>query len=145
LVSGKRQWDFVSDDVVNKNHQVIHKWKVFVPLARGGSAIPDQVLGLPEIGGPSSVCSQTFRYCGPFDSRKEAESFAAYFRTRFFRFLVRLRKNSQNTYRDTYKWVPQQTWDRTWTDKDLYKKYKLTKKEIEFIESMIRPMDADDE
>jgi site-specific DNA-methyltransferase (adenine-specific) len=146
LVLGKRQWDFVSDDVVNKNRQVIHKWKVFVPLAgSGGSAIPDHVLGLPEIGGPSSVCSQTFRYCGPFESRKEAESFAAYFRARFFRFLVRLRKNSQNTYRDTYKWVPQQTWDREWTDKELYKKYKLTKEEIEFIESMIRPMEGDDE
>jgi len=145
LESGKRKWDYVSNDVVQKNRQVIPEWKVFVPLARGGSLIPDQVLGLPEIGGPSTVCSQTFRYFGPFSDRKEAESFVAYFRTSFFRFLVRLRKNSQNTYRDTFKWVPLQAWDRNWTDKDLYKKYRLTKDEIEFIESMIRPMGSSDE
>ena len=30
--------------------------------------------------------------------------------------------------------------DRSWSDKDLYKKYKLTKDEIAFIEKMIRPM-----
>jgi site-specific DNA-methyltransferase (adenine-specific) len=35
-----------------------------------------------------------------------------------------------------------QTWDRTWTDADLYKKYDITDEEIAFIESMIRPMDA---
>jgi site-specific DNA-methyltransferase (adenine-specific) len=44
-----------------------------------------------------------------------------------------------------YAWVPQQIWDREWTDRELYKKYKLTKDEISFIESMIRPMEDDDE
>ena len=39
-----------------------------------------------------------------------------------------------------YRWVPVQTWDRTWTDSDLYKKYDITKDEIAFIEGMIRPM-----
>jgi site-specific DNA-methyltransferase (adenine-specific) len=35
--------------------------------------------------------------------------------------------------------------DREWTDKALYKKYKLSKAEIEFVESMIRPMESSDE
>jgi site-specific DNA-methyltransferase (adenine-specific) len=35
--------------------------------------------------------------------------------------------------------------DRQWTDKELYKKYRLTQEEIAFIESMIRPMEAEDE
>jgi site-specific DNA-methyltransferase (adenine-specific) len=43
-----------------------------------------------------------------------------------------------------YKWVPVQSWDRDWTDADLYKKYKLKKDEITFIESMIRPMGVDE-
>jgi site-specific DNA-methyltransferase (adenine-specific) len=44
-----------------------------------------------------------------------------------------------------YRWVPVQRWDRTWCDADLYKKYGVTKDEIVFIESMIRPMGEGDE
>ncbi len=40
-----------------------------------------------------------------------------------------------------YLWVPQQTWDRTWTDKALYKKYGLTQDQIDYIESVIKPME----
>jgi site-specific DNA-methyltransferase (adenine-specific) len=47
--------------------------------------------------------------------------------------------------RATYSWLPQQKWERKWTDAVLCKKYKLTKEEIAFIESMIRPMGDDDE
>jgi site-specific DNA-methyltransferase (adenine-specific) len=35
--------------------------------------------------------------------------------------------------------------DREWTDEMLYKKYGITKTEIVFIESMIRPMGEGDE
>jgi site-specific DNA-methyltransferase (adenine-specific) len=52
---------------------------------------------------------------------------------------------TQHALRSTYTWVPQQTWDREWTDKELYKKYKLTKDEIAYIESVIRPMGSSDE
>ncbi len=142
LASSTRKWSYIQKEVVQKNSGDIRKWKVFAPLAGsdGGKTIPDQVLGLPEIASPPSVCSQTFRYFGPFESREEALSFESYFRTKFFRFMVALRKNSQNTYRDSYAWVPQQTWDRTWTDPELYKKYGFTQDEQEYIESMIKEM-----
>ncbi len=142
LSGGSRKWDYVSKDVVRKNTADTGKWKVFVPLAHGGKSVPDQVLGKPEVASPPSVCSQTFRYIGPFDSQMEAESFESYLRTIFFRFLVSLRKNSQNTYRDTYAWVPQQTWDRTWTDAELYKKYGITADEQAYIEAMVKEMPA---
>jgi site-specific DNA-methyltransferase (adenine-specific) len=38
-----------------------------------------------------------------------------------------------------------QTWDRQWTDAELYAKYKLTPEEIAYIESVIRPMEANGE
>jgi len=41
-----------------------------------------------------------------------------------------------------YRWVPVQSWDRIWTDVELYEKYGITDDEIAFIESMIRPMKA---
>jgi len=83
-----------------------------------------------------------FFYIG---SKKEANNLNSYLRTKFFRFLVSLRKITQHATRSTYTWVPQQAWDRIWTDEALYKKYGLTKDDIAFIESRIRPMDASDE
>jgi site-specific DNA-methyltransferase (adenine-specific) len=38
-----------------------------------------------------------------------------------------------------------QDFSKPWTDEELYKKYGLTSDEIAFIESMVRPMPADDE
>jgi site-specific DNA-methyltransferase (adenine-specific) len=66
----------------------------------------------------------------------------SYVRTRMFRFLVWLRKVSQHAPRSTYLWVPQQTWDRTWTDAELYKKYGIKKEEQAYIAEMIREMPA---
>ena len=40
-----------------------------------------------------------------------------------------------------YSVVPMQDFSKPWTDEELYKKYKLTKDEIAFIESMIKPME----
>ena len=40
-----------------------------------------------------------------------------------------------------FSFVPLQDFTRPWTDADLYAKYHLTDEEIQFIESMIKPMD----
>ena len=72
-----------------------------------------------------------------------------YCRTKFFRFMVGIRK-LKNMTRDTYKFVPIQNfsvssdidWNRSVTEIDtqLYAKYDLSDEEIAFIESMIKPM-----
>jgi site-specific DNA-methyltransferase (adenine-specific) len=36
-----------------------------------------------------------------------------------------------------------QTWNRIWTDEDLYSKYGITRKEQEYIESQVRTMNLD--
>jgi site-specific DNA-methyltransferase (adenine-specific) len=117
-------------------------WKVLVPKAGsdGGQKIPDSVLGKPWLSPPPSVATQTFlAFCAA--SEEEAQSIESYYRTKFFRHLVSLRKLTQDALRPMYSWVPVQPWDRQWTDKELYKKYGLTKEEIDYVESVIRPMD----
>jgi site-specific DNA-methyltransferase (adenine-specific) len=142
-VKGRRTTVWVADDLIRKNRQLIPHWKLFLPEAYGErGAVPAMVLGPAIVAPPNSVCSQTYLAAGPFPSESAAKSALTYSQTRFFRFLVSLRKISQHALRSTYGWVPQQTWDRTWTDVDLYKKYGITDQEIAFIESMIRPMDA---
>jgi len=62
-------------------------------------------------------------------------------KTKFFRFLMSLIKNTQNISRGVYAFVPVQDLSKPWTDEELYKKYDLSQEEIDFIESMIKPME----
>jgi site-specific DNA-methyltransferase (adenine-specific) len=143
--SGKRLIGWIDRDAVGKSPHLIDKWKVMIPQAYGERGTrPAMVLGPSFIAASPSVCTQTFLFFF-VGSKKEATSLQSYLRTRFFRFFVSLRKITQHATRSTYTWIPQQTWDRTWTDEALYKKYNLTKADIAFIESMIRPMEAKDE
>jgi site-specific DNA-methyltransferase (adenine-specific) len=75
------------------------------------------------------------------NSEKEALNVVSYIKTRFFRFLVLLVKNTQDAPAKVYQFVPLQDFSYPWTDEMLYKKYGLDKDEIAFIESMIRPME----
>jgi site-specific DNA-methyltransferase (adenine-specific) len=138
----QRTVGYVKRSVIRKNVGAIDAWKVLVPEAYGaGETLPHQILGKEIVASPPSVCTQSYLVVAPFRSERAAQSFASYYRTRLFRFLVSLRKITQHALRSTYTWVPMQTWDRQWTDEALYKKYKLTKEEIDYIESVIRPME----
>ena len=140
---GKRLTGYVRRSQIIKSENLVDTWKVMVPQAGsdGGQRIPDVVLGKPFIASKPSVCTQTFLFFY-LKTRTEAESVQSYLQTKFFRFLVSLRKITQHATRSTYTWVPMQLWDVTWTDSKLYKKYGLTKDEINYIEKMIRAMDV---
>ena len=86
-------------------------------------------------------CTETYGVIGPFDSKDIALNVMSYIETRFFRFLVFLRKISQDATSKVYSFVPIQDFSKSWTDDELYVKYGLTEEEIAFIDSMIRPMD----
>jgi len=142
---GKRLTGYINRKDVSKSPHLIDTWKVMIPKAYGErGARPAMVLGPSLIASSPSVCTQTYLFFY-VDSKKKANSLNTYLRTRFFRFLVSLRKITQDATRSTYNWVPQQTWDRTWTDEALYKKYGLTRDDISFIASRIRPMEDSDE
>jgi site-specific DNA-methyltransferase (adenine-specific) len=131
---------------ITKNSHLIDSWKVLAPKAgpgsSGGHIIPDIVLSKPSTAEPNSVCTQTWIVVGPLESEEAANSAVSYLQTRFLRFIVSLRKISQDAMRGVYQWVPQQPWDRIWTDAALYEKYGITAEEQAYIESMIRPMES---
>jgi site-specific DNA-methyltransferase (adenine-specific) len=150
---GKRLIGYIARANVTKSSDLIDTWKVMVPSAGfehgGGDGRAMRVLSTPFIVSSPSVCTQTYLFFH-VENRAEAESVQAYLATRFLRFLVSLRKITQHASPATYNWVPQQTWDRSWTDAELYAKYGLTDDEQAYIESVIKPMalgspTADDE
>ena len=140
----KRGVGYINRNTINKNVQHIDFWKVLVPEAyNGGEGLPHQILGKSVIAPPPSACTQSFlAFC--VQSKSEAQSLQTYYATRFFRFLVSQRKITQHGLHSTYRWVPMQTWDREWTDGELFERYGITEDEQAFIVSQIRAMDIAD-
>lgn len=134
---------WINPSVATTNREAINYWKALVPKAGsdGGQKIPDVVIGQPWIAEDPSICTQSFLFVTT-ETLEGAKSISYYYRTRFLRFLVSLRKITQDTTSESYRWVPQQTWDREWTDSELYEKYDITDKEQSYIESMIKEMPA---
>jgi site-specific DNA-methyltransferase (adenine-specific) len=143
----KRSRGFVARSDVPKSQHLIDTWKLLVPKVGSGRERErtgvDLVLGPPMTASSPSVCTQSFLFFY-VDSLEQVESLKSYYSTRFFRFLVSLRKITQDATHSTYRWVPMQTWDRKWTDEDLYRKYEISDQEVAYIESMIRPMEVAD-
>ena len=126
---------------ISTNSDLIDLHKVLIPRAGSGSdKFPHTILGKPFVPQLHSGCTETYVVIGPLKSNKEANNICTYISTKFFRFLVMLVKPTQDALRKVYSLVPIQDFSEPWIDEKLYKKYKLTKEEIEFIESMIRPM-----
>jgi len=149
IEKGIRKIEYVKLSEIIKNKKDVDKFKVFVTGA-GGSGNDPKVMGDPEYAPKNSVCSQSYLYSA-FDTEIEAKNFIKYIKTRFFRVLVSAIKITQSAPSRVYKFVPLENLssksDIDWSksileiDKQLCKKYGLTKEEIGFIESMIKPME----
>lgn len=138
---------YIARDSISTGTELIDKWKIYVGRAAPGTGnrdtYPHKIISTPFVGEPGSISSETYLCIGPFDSKSEAESALSYLSCRLTRLLILLHKPSQDTTRKVYTFTPTQEWTRKWTDEELYKKYKLTAGEVAFIESMVRPMEAD--
>ena len=122
------------------------KYKVYIARAYGERISSDfWVLGKPFLGKPNTACTETYLVIGTFDDEQTCHNVMSYIRTRFFRFLVLLKKNTQDGTARVYQFVPQQDFSKPWTDTELYAKYGLTTEEITFIEKMVRPMELEND
>jgi site-specific DNA-methyltransferase (adenine-specific) len=137
---------YVSREDIVQNEAWIGAHKVYISMAYGaGEDFPHQIINKPFYGAPNTCCTETYLLIGPFKSEKLAKNVISYISTKFFRFLVLLRKNTQHAAKGVYQFVPMQDFSETWTDEKLYAKYRLSQEEIDFVESMIRPMELTNE
>lgn len=138
---GSQRVSWIETDEVKVNRDWIGQWKVLLTRLQGTSSVVEkQFVSKPIIIAPGEVCSETYLVAGHFDNCTEAENYASFLRTRFARYLVSLRKVTQDAAKDVYAFVPDVPLDRPWTDKDLYDRYGLNKKQIAIIESVVRPI-----
>jgi site-specific DNA-methyltransferase (adenine-specific) len=135
---GSQKVTWVDRSTIPMNGSWIDDWKVLMTAVQGTSAaVETKFLSRPILAGPGTACSETYLVAGRFDGEIEARRYAAFLRTRFVRFLVSLRKQTQHATRDVYGFVPDLPLDQDWTDAKLYDRYGLTEEEIAFIESQV--------
>ncbi len=141
---GSQKITWVERSDIPTNDAWIDKWKVLMTRVQGTSAaIETKFLSKPVIAEPGTACTESYIVAGLFESEAEAKHYATYLRTRFVRFLVSLRKPTQDAARGVYGFVPDLPLDQDWTDAKLYKRYGLTVDEVVFIESQVAAHDAE--
>lgn len=133
---------------VTKNCSEVSKWKVtigkLVPSNGEVGVDPSKgynVMTQPRILSPNTVITDSYLVLSTFLSEEQAINFAKYMTLKLPRFLMHETYSSMNISKGNFRFVPYLDFSKPWTDSELYEKYNLTDEEINFIESMIRPMD----
>ena len=154
LINNERVYRYIPIKYIY-NHNNLFKYKVIIPKSNGSGAIGEvlstSVIGEPVIGEPVIGYTQSFISIGSFETKTEAESAYKYVKSKFMRTMLGILKVTQDNNTDVWKYVPLQDFssnsDIDWSksvaeiDQQLYAKYGLTEDEINFIESMIKPME----
>lgn len=139
---------YILKSSVAKNQELIDNYKVCIgylnPDRAGVNNAADGMVNVTtkvRLLGKNTVVTET--YIIPYSSPdyKKVVNCANYIKTKFVRFMIQLTLSSMHIAQKNFSFVPLQNFNVEWTDEKLYKKYGLSKDEITFIESMIRPMD----
>ena len=140
-------WAYVGKDEVIKGLGYIDKYKIivgrFVPSNGELNVKPGEgyrVLTTPRIINAGEINTETYIDTAVFDTLVEAENYKKYLCSKFARYLLKQGISSVNVTRECFNFVPEQDFTKEWTDKELYRKYHLSQAEIDYIESMIKPI-----
>lgn len=151
--NAKRVFKYIEKDYI-KDYVSLNSYKVIIPQANGSGAIGEvlstPLIGEPLIGEPLIGHTETFLSIGNYKDKKTAENLMKYIKTKFARALLGIKKITQSNVANKWDMVPLQDFtsnsDIDWTksiheiDEQLYRKYNLSKDEIEFIETKVKEM-----
>ena len=125
------------------------KWKVIIPKSNGSGAI-GETLSTPLVGTPLVGYTQSYLGIGALGTEFEANALYKYICGKFARACLGILKITQDNPPEKWAFVPLQDFtpssDIDWSksipeiDQQLYKKYNLTKEEIDFIETHVKEM-----
>lgn len=149
LIKNKRYYRFINKKYIESGHDNLNSYKVIIPASNGSGAI-GEVLSTPLVGEPLVGYTQSFIGIGAFNTESEAEACLKYVKSKFARTMLGILKITQHNHKGTWKYVPLQDFtpnsDIDWSksiheiDLQLYRKYGLDEKEIEFIETHVKEM-----
>jgi len=139
---------YIKPDEITQGSDTVNKYKILMskcsaehagePDNEGKFGVIPKSMKVLE---PGEVCTHSYFILGAYDSKEPVENLQTYLRTKFVRFLMLMCISGFGLSKLVFQFVPMQDFSKSWTDEELYSKYGLTKEEIDFIESMIKPMD----
>lgn len=137
---------FINHKFITDKEKLVDRYKVIITYAMSGGNKPGaegdyQIISSLMVLKPKEVCTETYLIIGDFCNNEEAQNMITYVKTKFLRFLLLQSLTSIHITKSCFQFVPLQDFSKPWTDEELYAKYGLTDEEIQFIESMIRPME----
>lgn len=147
LYSSKGE-SYISPGIVEKGQDTVNTFRVMISQTSAEHA------GEPSSDGkykiltksirvmtPGEVCTHSYIFAGPFTTKERAENVVGYLKTKFVRFLLLQALTSIHISKSTFVFVPMQDFEEAWDDAKLIKKYGLTEKEVDYINSFIKEMD----
>jgi site-specific DNA-methyltransferase (adenine-specific) len=134
---------YIAKSDIKTGIDLISKYKVLLsrPISGNLETPPFKVISLLKVLKPKEVCTHTYLVVGNYDNETMAKNLKLYLETKFVRFLLVQSISGIDISKDKFAFVPIQDFSKEWTDEKLYKKYNLIKEEIDFIESLIKPME----
>lgn len=150
VIKNKRTVKYIMRNVIDlKFKNNIAGYKVLVPKSNGSGTLGEQVSS-PMLGSPMLGYTYTFIGIGNFKNKNSAENCLKYVKTKFARVMLGILKITQDNTPEKWRLVPMQDftfksnidWSKSVSeiDQQLYKKYNLSDKEIEFIETHVQAM-----
>ncbi|MBR1463317.1 MAG: Eco57I restriction-modification methylase domain-containing protein [Prevotella sp.] len=138
---------YVARSEVEKSIDAIDTYNVITTRAMSGGNKPSSegnyqiIPATMRVMRKGEICAETYICIGKFDEEEHAKNLMSYLKTKYARFMMLQAMTSIMISKDSFRFVPLQDFSRPWTDADLYAKYGLTDEEIQFVESMIKPME----
>lgn len=138
LIHSRGREEFISQGDIGRNtYEAVNGYKLVTEYMNGQT---DKVLRTLRILSPGEICDLSFIVIKASKDRQTIENCKSYFETKFVRFLIKTTITNTTVTRNNYHLVPEEAFDRQWTDQQLYEKYGLTDEEIACIEKTIKPM-----
>ena len=133
---------YIDRSKVSLHNEWIDQIKIITSKAAEDGILPGKVITKFYIVESGKCCNGTYMVIGPFgNDRVKCDNVISYIKTRLFRFLVGIKKPTQDLKDQTFSLVPMQDFSEPWTDEKLYAKYGITPDEQAYIESLIKPME----
>ncbi|MER8026339.1 Eco57I restriction-modification methylase domain-containing protein [Glutamicibacter protophormiae] len=127
-----------------------NRYRVMIAAANGSGQLGES-LSTPTVLDPDVAVTATFLTIGAFKEKRDAEACLKYVKTKFARTMLGVLKVTQHNPAKVWKFVPAQDFSSTsninWSqsvaeiDRQLYKEYKLSDTEINFLESNVKAME----
>lgn len=150
LINNVRHYRYLDSDVLEKEHANLKTYKLALAKSIGSGTFGEKISS-SVILEPKEGFTQSFISFGSFEEKYMAENAKKYLKTKFARTMLYTLKITQDNNKPKWVNVPEQNfssnsaldWHKSISeiDQQLYRKYKLSQEEIDFIETNVKEME----